>query len=77
MSDKPKKYQHDGLYTYDGKTVYVRAWKEGKGRNAEIAVQVWFKHINGKPVGDPEGDWGMPGTLPVTAAIEQSILQTK
>ncbi len=73
MSDKPKKYQHDGTYTCDGKTVYIRAWKEGKGRNAEIAVQVWLK---GKPEGEPEGDWGMPGVLPVTAAIEQAILQT-
>lgn len=71
---KPKRYEHDGPYTYGERKVYVRAWKEGKGRDREIAVQVWN---SGKPEGEPEGDWGMPGILPVTAAIEQAILQTE
>ena len=64
-----KRYQFDGLR--DGR--WVSAWKEGRGRNAEVIVQIW----NGGSVeGEPDGDWAMPGILPVDVAIEQAILQT-
>lgn len=54
--------------------VYVKAWKEGRGRNAEVMVQVWK---SGKPEGEPDGDWAMPGVLPVDVAVSQALLQTK
>lgn len=67
MAKKPK-YIFDGIR--DG--VYVRAWKEGRG-HGEIVVQVWK---SGKPDGEPDGDWGMPGIIG-DAAIDQAVLQTK
>lgn len=70
MAEKKPKYLHDGAR--DG--IYVRAWSEGRGRDKEIVVQVWWKP---KPEGEPDGDWGMPGSLPVAAAVEQAILQTR
>ena len=53
---------------------FVRAWAESRGRNKEYAIQVW---MSGKPEGEPDGDWGMPGFLPLDAAIDQAILNTK
>lgn len=73
---KTPKYLHDGTYTYgEPSAIYwIRAWREGRGRNSEIIVQVW----NGSaPDGEPVGDWAMPGVLPLNAAIEQSIIQSK
>jgi len=64
--EKKIKYLHDGVHN----KVYVRAWKEKR----EIIVQVW---LSGKPEGEPEGDWAMPGIIGVPAAVEQAILQTK
>ena len=74
MAETKRKYAHDGVYEYNGRKSYVRAWKEGRGRQQEIMVQVW---INGNPDGEPQGDWAMPGIIGLEGAIEQSILQTK
>lgn len=52
---------------------YYEATKEGRGRDAEIAVQVWK---GDKKEGEPVGDWGMPGILPMHAAIDQAVLNT-
>jgi hypothetical protein len=71
MTEKKPKYKFDGKYNAH----YVRAWKEGRGRDAEIAVQVWW--AKDKPEGEPDGDWGMPGVLPVSAAIAQAVLNTQ
>jgi hypothetical protein len=64
-------------YVYDGprEAHYVRAWREGRGRNADIVVQVWKNKTT--PEGEPCGDWVMPGILGVAAAINQATLQTK
>ncbi len=67
------KLLHEGLYKETGH--YVKAWAEGRGRNREIIVQVWLNGAD--PVGEPDGDWAMPGVLPTDAAIDQSILNTK
>lgn len=69
--EKPRKYKVDGLWGKTGR--YVRAWTEGRGRDKEHCVQVWN---SGKPEGEPQGDWGMPGVLPLNAAVEQAIAQT-
>jgi hypothetical protein len=55
-------FDHIRIHKQEGqpdRADYVRAWKEGKGRNAEICVQVW----KGKtcPEGEPDGDWGDAG----------------
>lgn len=75
---KKRRYLFDeaqvGLTT-DHKNHYVRAWKEGRGRNAEIMVQVWY--AKDKPEGEPDGDWAMPGMLPLLTAIGQAILNTQ
>lgn len=60
------KYQMDGIHN----GAYVRAWREKR----QWAVQVW---TSGKPEGDPDGDWVMPGVFSLMAAVEQSILQSK
>ena len=65
------RYQFDGKYNAH----YIRAWKEGRGRNSEIMVQVWF--AKDKPEGEPDGDWAMPGVLPISAAIAQAVLNTE
>lgn len=52
---------------------WVRAWREGRGRNAEIVVQIWN---SGKPEGEPDGDWGMPAILGLSTAIAQAEVQT-
>ena len=70
MADKKVKYLYDEMK--DG--IYARAWREGRGRNSEIIVHVWWKP---KPEGEPDGDWGMPGMLPVSAAVDQAILNTR
>lgn len=69
MAKKPR-------YVYDQavKQHYVRAWQEGRGRNADIVVQVWLH--KDKPEGEPEGDWAMPGVLGYPAAVAQAIAQT-
>ena len=54
---------------------YVRAWKEGKGREREFCVQVWLN--KDKPKGEPDGDWGMPFEFGLEGSIDQSLLQTK
>lgn len=77
---KKPKYLHDGirLFRKEGspdRTDYVRAWQEGRGRNAEIVVQVWVG--KDKPEGEPEGDWAMPAILGVPAAVAQAVVQTK
>lgn len=83
MSDtkptKKPKYIHDGirLFRKEGspdRTDYVRAWQEGRGRNAEIVVQVWIG--KDKPDGEPDGDWAMPAILGVPAAVAQAVVQT-
>lgn len=66
-----RKYAVDGVRGEN----YVRAWKEGKGRDAEIMVQVWLKKA--APDGEPNGDWAMPGVLGVECAISQSVIQSK
>lgn len=71
---KAKKFAFEGVYPFDGRKPYIQAWREGRGRNAEIVVQVWN---SGVPVGMSDDEWGMPGCLSIAAAIEQSILQTK
>lgn len=62
-------------YLFDGIRAgrWVRAWREGRGRNAEIVVQIW--NI-GQPEGEPDGDWGMPPLLGIELAITQACLQT-
>lgn len=62
-------YIFDGVYKGN---CYVRAWREGRGRNAEIVVQVWK---SGKAEGEPDGDWAMPAVLGAVA-IDQAIAQT-
>lgn len=62
------------LFDAQREDCYVRAWKEGRGRNAEVLVHVWLSE---KPVGDPDGDWAMPGVLGVEASIDQSVINTK
>lgn len=52
---------------------YVRCWKEGRG-HGEYMVQVWN---GGKPEGEPDGDWVMPGALGISACVDQAILQTE
>lgn len=70
MAEKKRKYLRDEMK--DG--IYVRAWKEGRGNNAEIMVQVWWKP---KAEGEPDGDWVMPGILGVEASVAQAILNTR
>jgi hypothetical protein len=48
---------------------WVRAFKERR----EIVVQVWN---SGKPEGEPDGDWAMPGVLGVEVSVAQAISQT-
>jgi len=69
MVEKKKRYLFDGLR--DGR--WIRCWSEGRGRNKEIAVQIWN---SGVAEGDPDGDWGMPGVLGVVLSIDQAVLQT-
>lgn len=52
---------------------YYEAYKEGKGRDAEIVVNVW---ATDKKVGEPAHEWGMPTILPIDAAVDQAILQS-
>ena len=52
---------------------WVRVWRDGRGRNSEIVVQIWNR---AEPVGEPDGDWAMPGVLGVSAAVAQAELQT-
>lgn len=52
LMDKKPKYICDEVRH----GAYVRAWKEGRGRRAEIIVQVWR---SGKPEGKPAGDWAI------------------
>lgn len=78
MSDEPR-YLKDGtrvakISDVESRTDYIRAWKEGKGRDAEIAVQVWKG--KDKPEGEPDGDWGMPAVLGLEAAIAQAVVQS-
>ncbi len=68
MPKKPK-YIYDRVHE---KGCYVRAWKEGRGRDRGVAVQVWW---SGKPEGEPDGDWVMPPSLGMFA-VDQAILQT-
>jgi len=51
---------------------HVRAWKEGKGRRSEMMVQVWN---SGKPEGEPDVDYAMPGILPAPVAVDQTLLE--
>lgn len=53
---------------------YFEATKSGRGRNAEILVQVWKGDTK---EGEPTHEWEMPGILPMDAAIDQAILQSK
>lgn len=62
---KPGNIQRDGRH--------IRYWTEGRGRNAETIVLIWN---SGKPEGDPDGDWAMPGVLGENACINQALLQT-
>ncbi len=62
------KFSYQGVYAPG---VFVRAWPEGRGRAKEYCVQVWLKD---NPIGDPEGDWAMPGVLGIAACIAQAVL---
>ena len=71
MDTKPKKKPHLLVdEVQDGR--HVRAWKEGRG-HGEYMVQVWN---SGKPEGEPDGDWAMPGIIGLDGAVSQSLLQT-
>lgn len=69
---KKQKYAHEGQWIgkEGDKPVFVLAWKEKR----EWAIQVW---ISGEYLGDPDGDWEMPGRLPLNVAIHQAVLQSK
>lgn len=64
-----RKYIFDGVRS----ECYIRAWKEGRGRLAEINVEVW---LSGKIEGSPDGEWVMPAILGLEASIDQSIRNT-
>lgn len=68
MTEK-RKQQNDR--TVDGR--FVRAWVEGRGRSQEVMVQIWNC---GKPDGEPDGDWAMPGILGLNLSIQQALIQT-
>lgn len=68
MAKKPK-ILIDGMF--EGR--YVKAWKEVRGRNAEIVVQIWNKE---NCEGEPDGDWGMPGVLGLSSSISTAMSQT-
>jgi len=68
MTEKGPKILFDQLV----KGRHVRAWKEGKGRRAEMMVQVWN---SGKPEGEPDVDYAMPGILPASVAVDQTLLE--
>lgn len=70
MPEKKIKY----LWNAPHAGCFIRAWAEGRGRNREITVDVW---LSGKPEGESDGQWAMPGILPLDAAIEQAILNTR
>lgn len=67
---KAPKLLRDGLHK-DG--VYVKAWKEGRG-HGEFIVQVWRAK---EPIGEPDGDWAMPGILGLQVCIDQAVAQTR
>lgn len=68
MAKKPK-YLVDGVSSNHR----VRAWKERRN----IIVHVWLDQGHRQePVGEPEGDWEMPGVLGVELAIAQAVAQT-
>lgn len=69
MTAKKPRYLVNG--PMDGR--FVRAWKEGRGREAEVVVQVWNSD---KPEGDPTGDWAMPAVLGAAACVHQALAQT-
>lgn len=71
LFDGPRVCKRQG---HPDRTDYVRAWHEGKGRNAEIAVQVWKG--KDKPDGEPDGDWAMPVILGADTSIAQAVAQT-
>lgn len=74
---KKIKYLYDGVYTKNKVGRYVRAWKDGR---SEIAVQIWNtpeKDGSWDLTKQPDGDWGMPKVLGITAAIEQALMQTE
>lgn len=77
---KKIKYLYDDAFQFDAPGIaptkhYIRAWKgEGRGRNAELVVQVW--HGKTKPEGEPDGDWAMPYILGVPNCIRQAVAQT-
>ena len=52
---------------------YYEAFKEGRGRNAEIVVKVW---ATDKKEGEPKDEWGMPAVLGFGASIDQAVLQS-
>lgn len=52
---------------------YYEAHTEGRGRDREHVVKVWKTN---KKEGEPSGDWGMPGILPLDAAVDQAVLNT-
>lgn len=68
MSDKKPKILFDELV----KGRHCRAWKEGKGRQSEMIVQVCN---SGKPEGEPDVDYVMPGILPPSMSVEQTLIE--
>jgi hypothetical protein len=66
----PKKIRYlvDGLR--EGR--WIKLWKEGRG-HGEYMVQIWN---SGKPEGEPDGDWAMPGIIGAVGAMETAVLQT-
>lgn len=67
-----KKYLFEGLQ--EGR--FVRAWREGRGRNSEIMVQVWNRGVpEGEPDGAGEGFRRVTRTPPHTLRGDLSIFK--
>lgn len=49
------------------------AWREGKGKKADITVRVY----NGREPTSEYEEWEMPGVLPLDVASAQAEVQTK
>lgn len=53
---------------------WIKCWSEGRGRNKEVVVQIWYGQTN-KPARKPDHDIGMPGIFDPISAINQAILE--
>lgn len=70
--NEPQRFERKGK---EPRTHYIRAWKEGRGRSAEVLVQVWLDKCRAE--GEPDGDWAMPALLGEIACVQQAVLQTE